>query len=98
MCKNVDDYIKRDFGDKGLCRDLRNPVGNDSIDHHACEYMAPASAVYAARASASGRVHRASSSCVIRGTSSSHICCASASGERIASTPVVIMVPAPVVE
>ena len=48
MCKNVDDYIKRDFGDKGLCRDLRNPVGNDSIDHHACEYMAPASAVYAA--------------------------------------------------
>ena len=32
MCKNVDDYIKRDFGDKGLCRDLRNPVGNDSID------------------------------------------------------------------
>ena len=47
---------------------------------------------------ASGRVHRASSSCLIRGTRSSHIRCASACGEHIASTPVVIMVPAPVVE
>ena len=40
MYKNVDDYIKRDFGDKSLCRDVRIPVGNDSIDPFVCEYMA----------------------------------------------------------
>ena len=33
--------------DKGLCRDLRNPVGNGSIAPHVCEYMAPAPVVFA---------------------------------------------------
>ena len=42
MCKNVDDYIKRDLCDKGLCRDLRNLAGNESIDPYVCECMAPA--------------------------------------------------------
>ena len=32
----------------GLCRDLRNPVGNDSIDHYVYEYMLPGPAVHAA--------------------------------------------------
>ena len=27
MCKNVDDCIESDCGDKGLCKDLCNPVG-----------------------------------------------------------------------
>ena len=37
MCKNVDDCIKSDCGDQGLCRDLRNPVGNDTIDQYVCD-------------------------------------------------------------
>ena len=37
MCKNVDDCIKSDYGHQGLCRDLCNPVGNDSIDHCVCD-------------------------------------------------------------
>ena len=37
MCKNVDDCIKSDCGDKGLCRDLRNLAGNDSIDQYVCD-------------------------------------------------------------
>ena len=31
---NVDDCIESDCGDYSLCRDVPNPVGNDSIDHH----------------------------------------------------------------
>ena len=36
-CKNEDDCIKSDCGDKGLCRDLCNPVGNDSIEQYVCD-------------------------------------------------------------
>ena len=40
----------REISATGPCRDLRNPVGNDSIDPYVCEYMAPTPDVYTALA------------------------------------------------